>query len=292
MPIKPDRPDIIFNLGCALTNTLTGNSFDNLGKMLRESGLNGVSIHPYRVNREISRLKTEFPSVVLVEDAWNPGNFEFLPFALIEGGSGFIRRKLGDFSQPPLPQDTIGFPNKVNSFKLTDKLMSSFPYALFGSDKFDSERYPGRTFFHIQSEASHHSLTPDQVVDLSLKYSTPLLFDPSRLFEGGSINFPEGPTRIPQDEALHQLLYFSQKTEIAGVDIRPSSKEDIDNLVLYKGLSWDLAQAARGIKANFIRIEIRLPNLPLLPFNIRTNSQNQAARKLGETVFALKMAVL
>ena len=111
---KEGNPSVIYNPSHAMLAPLTGFTFDRLGASLIDAQFEGTSALPYRLPDIVDRYQSHFPEVILLEE-WNPGNYDNIVLATMQGAWGHVRRVAGDKSEPPILQDTIFFPSRITS---------------------------------------------------------------------------------------------------------------------------------------------------------------------------------
>lgn len=114
--IEFSRPKLEYNLAGGLLLTLRERDLEFLAKELVSSGYRYGCVLPFRGltgEGAIEKLCDSPLSIVHLEEAWNPTNYDFFPMAVISGMIGqwekFRRSQKGN----PILQDAA-FPSKVS----------------------------------------------------------------------------------------------------------------------------------------------------------------------------------
>lgn len=262
---------------CSVANApllgLTTSDFRRFGQGLKTAGYEGISALPFRVENIVELYQKYFPPIILVEDAWNPGNYDNKGLAILEGIYGSLKRRIyGDKSEPPKIQDTLFFPGKNTSQKITNQLMKTISRPYYGTINFNSRFPSDRTLVHIQSQYKPNHLSIEEVLSLSNETNQYLLFDPTHLLDQQQISYPGQPTQEFKGEWEKQLTDLASR--IVGVDIHPKNRQEIEDLMKRTGKLYELTLASQELCDNlqFLRVETLVSlfsQLPLSPFQAR-----------------------
>lgn len=262
-----ERPTVAFNLAGGLLKGLTDRDLGQFGRDLGTTGIEAISALPLRAPEFVKILREMFPPLILVEDAWNPGEHDNLVIAAFEGCIGHLRRLAGDTSEPPLLQDTIPFPSRTRSEQIVDAMMSQYKDAHFGSLFIESDegRYPGRTYAHAQRLFRPHHLSREEVLTLAQERQIQLLWDPTHpVATPSTVIYPGGSRGIDKEQLLGELDYFGES--LAGVDINSLDRGDLEDLMRGQGLLVDVARQAKAHGVEFVRLELLMPIRSQFPF--------------------------
>ena len=303
------RPDIIYNVAGWMGKSVLPHSMIGMGKMLQDAGFDGISALPLK-QEELLLLYQSFPPIILVEDAWNPGNFDNIAFAGIQGVWGELnRRVMKDQSEPSTLPDTMLFSGRKTSLSKVDRLMELNPKAIYGSIGFDksfdhldpkqrdrlvaeTNRFPDRTHVHIQRDYKPHNLSTDEIIDLAQQEGKLLLFDPLHLsnLDSSTVSTPNFPTKESAFKWQKHLDKFAPF--IAGIDIHAASQEEIAALIKGTGNLYALAQAGMEVyktfgNLDFLRLEATMPLRSQFPIS----SYEKAAVEYLQTITATLKAI-
>lgn len=282
---KEGNPSVIYNPSHAMLAPLTGFTFDRLGASLIDAQFEGTSALPYRLPDIVDRYQSHFPEVKLLEE-WNPGRFNNIVLATMQGAWGQFKRAIGDKSEPPILQDTILFQSTIKSEEVISRLLKLNPAAFFVTAHFEDlarGRFPGRTHVHDQSDFRPHVMTLGEVVALARDHGVQLWHDPKRPIEPVAVSYPSTPTIQSMHQGVAEIPRLTG--HLAGVDLPSNSKREIAELLAGKGLLADTVRAAREAGAGSIRVEViaplstYLPTLGLVP---------SGSKYLGDIVEAIK----
>lgn len=279
-----ENPNVIYNVSHAKLAPLTRFTFNKLGAQLSDAQFDGVSALPYRLQDIVGRYECYFPEVKIVEE-WNPGNYDNIVLATMQGAWGHVRRAAGDKSEPPILQDTIFFPSRITSETIISRLLELNPAAFFVAahlEDVSQGRFPGRTHVHDQSDFRPHVMTLDEVVARAQDNDIKLWHDPKRPIESAAISYPNAPV-VRMRQGVDEIPRLSGM--LAGVDLPSESKTEIAELLAGRGILADTVRAAREAGAGSIRVEViaplstYLPTLGLVP---------SGSKYLGDIVAAIK----
>lgn len=282
------QPKIICSVATAPLQGLRAFDFQQFGQALEDGGYEGISALPYRTEDIVRLYQEYFPPVILVEDAWNPTTNNNIILSLLEGIHGELKRKIGDTDEAPILQDALFFPNKKTSAKITDGIMATNPAAHFGSIDFDSRFAPDRTMIHIQSLYKSHALTSEEILQRSEDTGSLLLFDPVRLLDPKNVSYPDQPTKKFSGEWERQLATFADR--IAGVDIHPTNKQEVNDLLNQTGKLYELTLASQKLCTNlqFLRVETLVPLMSQLPSSPYQKKGTDFLRQVAEVLKSLR----
>lgn len=268
-----ENPSVIYNVAHGKFAPLTDQTFVRLGKHLKGAGFDGISALPYRGADTIALYRDHFPGIKVVEE-WNPGNYDNIFLATLQGLWGQVRRATGDTSEPPILQDTLLFPSKISSETIIKRLLELDNNTYFVASHFedlDLGRFPGRTHVHDQSDFRPHVLELNEVIELAQTKQIKLWHDPKRPIQPKVASYPSKPTVQSMSQGIAEIPYLTGK--LAGVDLPSSSKKEIAELLAGKGILADTVLAARQAGAGLLRVEViaplttYLPSLGLVPDN-------------------------
>lgn len=298
------RPDIIYNVAGWMGKSVLPHSMIGMGKMLQDAGFDGISALPLK-QEELLLLYKSFPPIILVEDAWNPGNFDNIALAGIQGVWGELKRRvMKDQSEPSTLPDTMFFAGRKTSLSKVNRLMESNPQAMYGSIGFDkgfdhldpkqrdrlvaeTNRFPGRTHVHIQRDYKPYNLSADEIIDLAQQENKLLLFDPLHLsnLDRSTVSAPNSPTKESAFKWQKHLDKFAPF--VAGIDIHAASQEEIEELIAETGSLYELVKAGMEVydkykKSDFLRVEATMP----LRFQYPIKDYEKSAVEYLQTIVA------
>lgn len=252
---------VIYNLASA--GLLTGRN-DQLKKIvsgLTQADIDGFSTIPFRASRSLSLL--HHSNVAAIENAWNPTEFNHLPFALAQGSVGQVRRLFDKRHEPPIVADALMSPGKKRSTQATIAALEGHPNALYLSYLFSQadsieKRFVGRTALHHQQVYKSHHYSNQEIVAIAHnRVDGRLWYDPK------NVNSRTVNNRVMQLNHLHLL-----GGKIVGVDLNWSGENQSVVKEYLGGSGWltDLVTSAAEIPSvRYIRIESKMPLRTQIP---------------------------
>jgi hypothetical protein len=279
---KPKNPSLEYNLAGGLLLTINEQDFLELQIGLKESGYSSACVLPFRALMKesgIQTLKQSPLSIVHLEEAWNPTNEDKLAKAVIVGLLGYYNRFRGVPGPNPILQDSF-FPSTATCDKLFKDLTMAFPQVKFISHQIDVNFPNDRLLVEINAGIK---LEPSELLARSEQKGIGLVFDPSHLLPTDkTVSLPNQPTK-GKSEWEKQFNYFSSRIEV--VDINPPDKKnDVKESISGKGLLKEMAEAAKGIGVEVLRVEIPIPAFQQLP-SIRPHSKGfEFLKEIGNAI--------
>lgn len=260
---KLKSPSLEYNLAGGLLLTINEQDFLELQEGLKESGYQSACVLPFRALMKgsgIQTLKQSPLSVVHIEEAWNPTNKDNLGKAVVAGLLGYYNRFRNVPGANPILQDSF-FPSISTCDKLFKDLMAEFPHAKFISHKIEVNFPSDRFLVEINAGIK---LEPSELLASAEQKGIGLVFDPSHLLPTDkTVSLPNRPTKS-KNEWEKQFNYFSSRVEV--VDINPPDKKtDVGELVSGRGVLKEVAQAAKEVGIEILRVEIPIPPLQQIP---------------------------
>jgi hypothetical protein len=127
---------------------------------------------------------------------------------------------------------------------------------------------------------------PKELAEFAEENSVGLVFDPTHLlresFTGQARSYPGAPTRsVPAWR--RQFRTLSESIEV--VDIHPSGRGELDELLSGEGSLVELARVAKEVNVSYLRVEVPLPckeQFPLALHRANLPVLSEIARVLNE----------
>lgn len=255
--------ELEYNLAGCLPFTVSRGEFHRLLGELAESGYQYGCLLPFRALTEsgsVDELKKSPMTIVHLEGAWNPTGEDNFRKAILAGLLGYGRRIAHLEGQNPIVQDAF-FPSRATCDQLFKHLMIAFPAAKVISYSLDVSCPKDRLLVGVDPVGQGLSLPEISARAEMNGYG--LVFDPRHVLSGPSVSLPGQPTRVSSRE--WESSFQAVKDQVEVVDIHPTSRQDLPDLLKRAGLLKELAVAATEAKVDYLRVEVPIPLMAVAP---------------------------